>query len=619
MKRLVYAISPLSFLILTLSAHPTHSAIINVPADQPTIQAGIDAASDGDLVFVASGSYIENIDFLGKAITVKARGGADLTVIDGGQCRASVTFISGETGEAVLEGFTITNGTGNPGPFPGGYYGGGIFCDDHSSPTIRDCTITGNQARSGGGIYCCDSDPEITNCTIFGNHVTQTYSGGGCGGGIYCSESSPRIASCTISGNTIDESPGAYLVVAVGGGISTDSSDLMIDDCTITGNDREGIACWYESSQTVVNCTVSENGGTGIQSILGGSVEVMDCTISENGGRGIYCVEGIYSTIMNSSIAANCAEYGGGIYCSGSTTTIANCVISGNSTDKFGGGIHCIGGSSTVVNCVISGNRADRFGGGGIYWGSGSHAITNSTIAGNNADYGGGICSDWESEKYIQNCILRGDSARQGHELWIGIMDPDHLSILTVSYSDVQGGATEAYIELGATLIWAEGNIDADPLFAGPADYRLSTGSPCIDAGDPAPIHDDSCLPPSLGAERNDMGTYGGPGACGWCGDRDGDGFESMVCGGEDCDDVDATANPSMDEICDGVDNDCDGSVDEDFDRDFDGWTTCDEPVPDCDDTDHQVNPGHDEVPGNGKDDDCDGLTDEPCFVGVVM
>ena len=78
----------------------------------------------------------------------------------------------------------------------------------------------------------------------------------------------------------------------------------------------------------------------------------------------------------------------------------------------------------------------------------------------------------------ITNCILWGDSAPEGPE--IAIRDS---SILTVSFSDVQGGESAAYIEPGCSLYWLEGNIDVDPLFVGAADYHLTACSPCIDAG----------------------------------------------------------------------------------------------------------------------------------------
>lgn len=83
---------------------------INVPADQPSIQAGINAAVNGDTVLVAPGTYVEIIDFLGKAITVKSSHGAETTVIDGDEDYSVVSFYSLEGPDSVLEGFTITNG-----------------------------------------------------------------------------------------------------------------------------------------------------------------------------------------------------------------------------------------------------------------------------------------------------------------------------------------------------------------------------------------------------------------------------------------------------------------------------------------------------------------------------
>ena len=127
---------------------------IYIPQDYPTIQAGINAALHGDALIVAPGTYVENIDFHGKAITVKSSGGATVTHIDGNRSGSVVAFKSGENLQSVLSGFTVTNGSGTV-VTAGIYkfiYGAGIYCDG-SSPAISGNHIFDNKieilCRSG--------------------------------------------------------------------------------------------------------------------------------------------------------------------------------------------------------------------------------------------------------------------------------------------------------------------------------------------------------------------------------------------------------------------------------------------------------------------------------------
>jgi hypothetical protein len=93
--------------------------------------------------------------------------------------------------------------------------------------------------------------------------------------------------------------------------------------------------------------------------------------------------------------------------------------------------------------------------------------------------------------------------------------------------------------------------------------------------------------------------------------DDDGDGYDT----GSDCDDTDPNINPGAVEVCDGVDQDCDGTVDNGFDGDEDLFTTC---SGDCNDGNASVNPGVDEVPSNGIDDNCNGEIDEVTSTDLV-
>ncbi|MEW6605827.1 MAG: right-handed parallel beta-helix repeat-containing protein [bacterium] len=316
-----------------------NAADLYVPGSYTTIQSAINAATNGDTVLVNNGTYIENINFLGKGITVQSVHGTTTTIINGNASGSVVTFNSGEGTNSVLSGFTIQNGRAT--------YGGGIYCSNSSSPTISNCSISGNSASGdGGGIYCnSSSSPTITNCTISGNSASRD------GGGIYCNSSSPTITNCSISGNSAS---GGY-----GGGIFCDSSSPAITNCSISGNSAGGVGggifCVSSSSPAITNCSISGNS-------------------AEDGG-GIFCWSSS-PAITNCSISGNSAGWGGGIFCEfSSSPTIANCSISGNSASGQGGGIFCSSSSPTVVNSILWGDTPDE-----IYLDSSSINITYSDI-----------------------------------------------------------------------------------------------------------------------------------------------------------------------------------------------------------------------------------------------
>ena len=170
--------------------------ILNVPADFPTIQAAINAAIAGDEVVVADGEYTgagnKNLDFHGKLITVRsASGDSSRCTIDCQGAGRGFIFQTGETSQATVDGFTITNG------FDGFFFGGAIHIFA-SSPTISNCILAQNNAASGGGgIYIAfGSTPIVTGC-VFNNNM-----GGPCGGAILISNSSPTIANCAFAANS---------------------------------------------------------------------------------------------------------------------------------------------------------------------------------------------------------------------------------------------------------------------------------------------------------------------------------------------------------------------------------------------------------------------------------
>lgn len=143
-----------------------------------TIQAGIDAATDGDTVEVAAGTYLgpgnRNLSCAGKSITVGSADGAGTCIIDCQQEARGFYLAGGEAADTIVQGFTIGNGRAVS---PATYYGGGNYCAG-ASPTIRDCVIAACSAGYGGGLAVGqDSAPHLVSCLLTGN--SAAHSGGG--------------------------------------------------------------------------------------------------------------------------------------------------------------------------------------------------------------------------------------------------------------------------------------------------------------------------------------------------------------------------------------------------------------------------------------------------------
>jgi len=237
-----------------------------VPGEYSTIQAAIDDCNDGDTVVVAPGTYTGNgnrdIDFRGKAITVRGSDPNDLNVVAATIIDCNGTdeephrgfrFNSGEGPESVVAGLTITNGYGPNEPLEYRYsVGGGIFCGG-SDPTITRCRIIGNAAQGyGGGICTHNSSATISYCLLVENSTCY-------GGAISCFESGPTITHCTVIGNSASSD---------GGGIHCyrEGSNPIMSHCTISGNSSYtggAICCDADSEPTMSHCILWGNAGLG--------------------------------------------------------------------------------------------------------------------------------------------------------------------------------------------------------------------------------------------------------------------------------------------------------------------------------------------------------------------
>ena len=181
----------------------TMADIINIPDDYPTIQQGIDASVNGDIVLAQPGVYYENINFNGHNITLGSlfftTGDSSYissTIIDGGLSGTVIRVENQET-YAAVSGMTIQNGRDSN--------SGGIYCRE-SNVTITDCRILANETYGFGGGVHCDSNSyiELSRNIIAGNSSDWG------GGGLYIENSDALINRNVISGNS---------VVAFGGGL----------------------------------------------------------------------------------------------------------------------------------------------------------------------------------------------------------------------------------------------------------------------------------------------------------------------------------------------------------------------------------------------------------------
>jgi parallel beta-helix repeat protein len=292
------------------------SLAIRVPSDQQTIQAAINVANNGNTVLVAPGTYVENINFGGKAITVTSESGPDVTKIDGGGADSVVIFTSREGRDSVINGFTLQNG--NPG------FGGGGVRIASASPTVTNNVITNNRGCAGVGIYVISGSPLIQLNTITGNDGVRCGAGGG---GILVygiavnGPSSPEILDNVISNNhSLVDGGGIFLNGAGtptikrniikgntaqgghGGGIyMVNQSDALIVQNLITNNQASvgGGLYWYVPSDAsgpiLVNNTIVDNdaasGGSGIYAEgFDAQTELTNnIIVAKPGQAGLYC------------------------------------------------------------------------------------------------------------------------------------------------------------------------------------------------------------------------------------------------------------------------------------------------------------------------------------------
>ncbi|MHC4427243.1 MAG: right-handed parallel beta-helix repeat-containing protein, partial [Planctomycetota bacterium] len=294
--------------------------------------------------------------------------------------------------------------------------------------------------QRGAGMWNSTGSPTVQDCVFHANHALLQ------GGGManYYG-SSPTVADCTFSDNVATDGNG-------GGMRNFDNSSPTVTGCTFIGNSSGAAGGGMISSNpctpTVIGCTFSGN-----YALWGGGMEN---------------AEGAESTITDCTFSGNTAEYaGGGVHNINSSPDLINCQFIGNQymiPSGGGGSMINITGTTTLTNCLFAGNQG-AWGAGLLNWEGGDATLTNCTIVGNVAfSGGGGISNGSNSHPILNNCIIWDNVGEE--------IRNDPTSSATVAYSNIEGGYP------------GTGNINLGPSFVSPGggDYRLSGGSPCIDA-----------------------------------------------------------------------------------------------------------------------------------------
>jgi predicted outer membrane repeat protein len=489
------------FTIFWLVNH-TSAQIIHIPGDYPTIQQGVNEASEGDTVLVSPGTYFENISLNGTNITLASfflttndTSYISSTIIDGDQNGSVITIEEEEDSTTRITGFSITNG--------GNVYSGGGFFIVNADPSLDHLYIYNNHAAGGGGLYLGSSFSTIDQVRIFNNYCESignwyVRGGGGLlienntgdgnvsiknsliagnssinkGGGLVCSYALLELENTDIIGN----------VSEFGGGIYSGGNYLSMDpvnrcniysNTALVGNDlynaySPDIQLNVDTFTVLVPTNFHVNDTTRFQfDILNGKLSQVnaDLYISPSGddennglspGNPLRTIHTAISKLLPFSGDTNTLFLAAGMYSTTATSEFFPVNLpdyiylegdGDESTilDAEGKGpvIRIYGNSFNEVSAMtLTGGISEE--GGGVYCRSENTTLKDLNIIGNEAEIGGGIFTTF-CEPVIEDCKIQGNTAvTQGGGIYMET-DPDywhypHLTGLMISDNHAEYG-----------------------------------------------------------------------------------------------------------------------------------------------------------------------------------
>lgn len=592
------------------------AAELVVGVDAPTVQATVDLAQSGDTVVLAAGeTYRECVDTHGRSLDLEGTGA---TLDATGLCDNAFRVVSGET--VVVRGLTVQNDGARAfdlewstvtlqevvvrGAGRSDWQGGAAWTYGAALTTV-DSVFEDNQGSDGGAIY----HYAYTTWTDQGSRFAGNVAAGSGGAVSAYYDNLLVLDGSRFTGN----SAGYY-----GGAIGTwNLTDLQVTGAEFTGNSAPttgGGAVFYYPTDTSLGVldlggsTFTENSAVDGGAVWTGWVgdawihdNAFTSNVATNSGGAVLVYVADQVRVEGNLLCTNQAWWGGGVSVQWSN-------VDSWSRNRF------------VENAAAEGGGVHRY---ASYAGS----LRWNTWVGNVASaWGGGYDAVWAYADFRDNVVVdsEGGSGVYTEESWSAAYSTlayDGFSgnqpVDAAGYFAIVADAGHVQTDDPGFVRWTADGDCADD------DLRLRGASPFKDAGDPASL--------DLDGTRADQGAYGGPDQAEE--DRDGDGVTTT----RDCDDTDPLVLPGATEVCDGVDQDCNGVRDDGasdvatwyLDEDGDGWgdepvTGCEAPdgavdrAGDCDDSDPWVHPEASDLPGDGMDADCDGVDNQQVYPPAI-
>ena len=374
-----------------------------------------------------------------------------------------------------------------------GSFGGVISNNDHSSSTMTRCVFSNNTASSAGAVNnFTECNSSFTDCEFTLNQVISY------GGAVNnYQQSNSQFVRCGFSGNS----------ASLGGAIYNDNSAPSVTDCSFSENitTNSGGAIFSTGSplsiqKSTFTANQSGNFGGALYNVALSAIDATDCVFASNTAirGGAVFAENSPLTLSGCHFLENASttDSGGAVYNGSAGLSLTKSIFRGNASGVNGGAVcDVVGQYLDLKDCLFSANTA-LYDGGALYIENITDVdMTNCLMTYNDAEYGGGIANTGSGTTDIVHCTLNQNTASIGHGIYNSGTAATIQNSIVYDYIIPSSSVTVTYSCALNGLGAGTGNTNLDPLFVNPLgpdgvagteddNFRLTSNSPCIDAGD---------------------------------------------------------------------------------------------------------------------------------------